>query len=66
MLGNHPKLVYDLKDNNTNVEQYLGQYSEELRSQIEIMNRDFEPVTTFYFKDIVNANNAISLFKRKK
>jgi hypothetical protein len=65
IFDNHPRLVYELKFQNINVENYLWHYSEELRSQIEIMDRDFDTATIFYFNDEINENNKIAVYKRK-
>lgn len=65
IFDNHPRLVHELKVNNTNVAKYLGQYSEELSNQVKLMDKNFDLAEFFYFNDEINENNTIVIYKRK-
>ncbi|MDD5020625.1 MAG: glycosyltransferase family 39 protein [Endomicrobiaceae bacterium] len=66
IFDNHPRLVHELKFKNTSVAKYLGQYSEELKNQVQFMDKNFSFATNFYFNDEVNENNKITIYKKIK
>jgi len=66
MFKNHPILVYNLNKNNENVKEYLNEYDQKIKKNIDIINKDFELISVFYFNDVIEKNNRISIFKRKQ